>query len=114
MSVKGSSISIAKRTDNYAFTSNDPNDPRLVELKATLKGTGLRVKRVGRTPKPGEKWRSGYLPLFAAERYDTYIYPIDNEYFAEMWNGSLSMDDYIQKSNKLHQNIANYAKPYRA
>ena len=75
---RGKSLkTLAQRTENYMFTSNNANDARLVELKRMVKGTGYRTKRVGRTPKPGEKWRDGWLPLFAAERFDVYLYPTD-------------------------------------
>jgi hypothetical protein len=70
---------VKKRTENYMFTSADANDVRLVELKRIIKGTGYRAKRVGRTPKPGQKWRAGWLPLFAAQKFDVYLYPTDKE-----------------------------------
>jgi hypothetical protein len=68
---------LEQRTENYMFTSADANDARLVELKRLVEGTGYRTKRVGRTPKPGQKWRAGWLPLFAAQKFDVYLYPTD-------------------------------------
>jgi hypothetical protein len=70
---------LEQRTENYMFTSDNPNDSRLIELKRLVKGTGYRTKRVGRTPKPGQKWRSGWLPLFASQKFDVYLYPTDKE-----------------------------------
>jgi len=78
------------------FTSADANDPRLVKLKWALKGTGYRTKRVGRTPIPGEKWRSGYLPLYAAQKFDVYIYR--TEAGREKYFNAVGVDWYTERA----------------
>jgi len=99
------------RTYNYCFTSSDPNDSRLVELKKKLKGTQYRAKRVGRTPIPGEKWRLGWLPLYAAQKFDVYIYAKD-PCALPYWNAT--GERYMSEVYKERDLVSSIANQYRA
>lgn len=99
MSRYGQSKPADKRTEGYCFSSTDFNDPRIAKLKEKLKYLPIRYKRVGRMPKAGTKWQSGYLPLRDALRYDVYLYI---EYNAT-WQ--YEREDWQARSRRLRMTI---------